>query len=209
MNLLECEDQRGFKVQAVPVFRIGWRKMFREPPENHRSKSAQKWRWLSVLRSGCPLPSRNPGTYFCHRLSWTQEYCATGRIMSAQDKSNNLIGNRTRILPEPTTIPSALLTALKTCNLKLCSLLFAPSWLQRSSSWIQILPLRSNLTFPEHSCTALLPDQQSSVRRMPFAQRVVDSLRCYLTAIWADCPENVGSSTSLLMGPQSMVQKYV
>jgi hypothetical protein len=71
---------------------------------------------LSALCAGRPPfpppPRKIPGTHFCQRLSGPQGHSASGRIRSIE-KSNNLIGNRTRDLPvcnielQPTTLPRA------------------------------------------------------------------------------------------------------
>jgi hypothetical protein len=59
-----------------------------------------------------PLPRKSPGTHFYYILSRPQGHSAVGRIMSIE-KSNDLIGNRTRdlpacsIVPQPTTLPRA------------------------------------------------------------------------------------------------------
>jgi hypothetical protein len=46
-----------------------------------------------------PLPQGNrPGTYFCKRLSRSQDHSATGSIISLKNSSDT-IGNRTRDLP--------------------------------------------------------------------------------------------------------------
>jgi hypothetical protein len=68
---------------------------------------------LSDLRAGRRLsPTKIPGTYFSYRLSRPQGHSAAGRIRLIE-KSNYLIGNRTRdlpacsIVPQPTTLPRA------------------------------------------------------------------------------------------------------
>jgi hypothetical protein len=68
---------------------------------------------LSSSRAGRPLPPRKiSSTNFCQRLSRNQGLSAAGRIRSIE-KSNNLIGIRTRdlsacrIVPQPTTLPRA------------------------------------------------------------------------------------------------------
>jgi hypothetical protein len=60
-----------------------------------------------------PFTSRKiPGTHFCSRLSRPQGHSEAGRIRLIE-KSNDLIGNRTRyflacsIVPQPTTLPCA------------------------------------------------------------------------------------------------------
>jgi hypothetical protein len=54
---------------------------------------------LSALRADRPpfTPRKIPGTHFCYRLSRPQGHSAAGGIRSIE-KSNNLIGNRTRDL---------------------------------------------------------------------------------------------------------------
>jgi hypothetical protein len=67
---------------------------------------------LSALRAGRPpfTPRKIPGTHFYQRLSRPQGHSAAGRITSIE-KSNYLIGKRTRyfpacsIVPQPTTLP--------------------------------------------------------------------------------------------------------
>jgi hypothetical protein len=68
---------------------------------------------LSTLRPGRPLlPAKISGTHFCYRLSRPQDHSAAGRIWWIE-KSNDLIGTRTRylpvcsIVPQPTTLPPA------------------------------------------------------------------------------------------------------
>jgi hypothetical protein len=59
------------------------------------------------------VPRKIPSTDFCLRLSWPQVYSDAWKISSIE-KSNNLIGNRTRdlepcsIVPQPTTLRNAL-----------------------------------------------------------------------------------------------------
>jgi hypothetical protein len=67
----------------------------------------------SALRAGLPLPPRNlPGTHFCQRPSRPQGHSKAGRVRLIE-KSNDLIGIRTRYLPacsivlQPTTLPRA------------------------------------------------------------------------------------------------------
>jgi hypothetical protein len=61
----------------------------------------------SALRAGRPLPPRNiPGTHFGYRLSRSQGHSAARRIRSIE-KSNELIGNRTRVLPACNTVPQS------------------------------------------------------------------------------------------------------
>jgi hypothetical protein len=45
-----------------------------------------------------PPPRKIPGTHLCQRLSRPQDHSAAGRIRLIE-KSNDLIGNRTRDLP--------------------------------------------------------------------------------------------------------------
>jgi hypothetical protein len=60
---------------------------------------------LSALRTGHPLlPGKIPGTHFCYRASRTPGFSAAGNISSIE-KSNYLIGNRTRDLPGGSTVP--------------------------------------------------------------------------------------------------------
>jgi hypothetical protein len=68
---------------------------------------------MSALRADRPLPSRKiPGIHVCYRHSRPQDHSAAGRIRPTE-KSNDLIGNRTRdlpacsIVPQPTTLPLA------------------------------------------------------------------------------------------------------
>jgi hypothetical protein len=70
---------------------------------------------MSASLAGRPLPTRKiPGTHFCQRLSRTQSHSAAGRIRS-NEKSNELIGNRTRDLPACSTVlqPTTLYRVLK------------------------------------------------------------------------------------------------
>jgi hypothetical protein len=70
-----------------------------------------------ALRAGRPpfTPREIPGTHFCYRLSRPPDHRAAGMIRSIE-KSNDLIGNRTRalpvrsIVPQPTTLPRAPVT---------------------------------------------------------------------------------------------------
>jgi hypothetical protein len=69
---------------------------------------------LSALRAGRPFTSQEiPGTHFRQKMSGPQGHSAAGRIRSIE-KSNDLIGIRTRdlpacsIVPQPTTMPRAL-----------------------------------------------------------------------------------------------------
>jgi hypothetical protein len=60
---------------------------------------------LSALRAGRPSPPRNiPGTHLRWRLSRPEGHSAAGRIRSTE-KSNDLIGNRTRDLPACSLVP--------------------------------------------------------------------------------------------------------
>jgi hypothetical protein len=60
---------------------------------------------LSALRAGRPLtPTKIPGTHFCQGLSRPQGHSAARRIRSIE-KSNDLIGNRTRDLTACRTVP--------------------------------------------------------------------------------------------------------
>jgi hypothetical protein len=68
---------------------------------------------LSAPPARRPLPpGKIPGTHFCQRLSQPQGHSAAGRIRSSE-KSNDLIGIRTRnlpacsVVPRPTTLPRA------------------------------------------------------------------------------------------------------
>jgi hypothetical protein len=79
---------------------------------------------LSALRAGRPpfTPKKIPGTHFCQRLSRSQGHSAAGKIRSIE-KSNNLIGTRTRdlparsIVPQPTTLPHApIVSSIKHVN---------------------------------------------------------------------------------------------
>jgi hypothetical protein len=64
----------------------------------------------------CFTPTKIPGTHFCWRLSQSLGYSAVGRIISPE-RSNVLLGNRTRdlpacsIVPQPTTPLSATIIA--------------------------------------------------------------------------------------------------
>jgi hypothetical protein len=61
-----------------------------------------------------PLTMKIPDTRFCWRLSQPQGHIASGRIRYIEKESNDLIGNRTRVLPAfsvvllPITLPRAL-----------------------------------------------------------------------------------------------------
>jgi hypothetical protein len=68
---------------------------------------------FSTSRAGRPLPpSKIPSTHFCQRMSRHRCHIAAGMIRSTV-KSNDLMGNRTRVLsssstvPQPTTLPRA------------------------------------------------------------------------------------------------------
>jgi hypothetical protein len=54
--------------------------------------------FVSLTRRPSFTPTKIPGTHFYQRLSRTQGHSAAGRITSIE-KSNDLIGNRTRDLP--------------------------------------------------------------------------------------------------------------
>jgi hypothetical protein len=70
---------------------------------------------LSALQAGRPpfTPRNIRGIHFCYRLNRSQGH-STDRTTRSIEKSNNLIGNRTRylsacsIVPQPTTLPRAL-----------------------------------------------------------------------------------------------------
>jgi hypothetical protein len=68
-------------------------------------------------------PEGSPGTHFCERLSRPQGHDAAGRIRS-NEKSNDLLGNRTRDLPacsivhQPTTLPRA--PVVTECGILFC-----------------------------------------------------------------------------------------
>jgi hypothetical protein len=56
--IVECKDQSWFKVQAVPVFRFGWCKMFSSTPLDFRLKTtAISWHLISTLSSLSLSPS--------------------------------------------------------------------------------------------------------------------------------------------------------
>jgi hypothetical protein len=59
---------------------------------------------VSLTRRPPFTPSKIPSTHFCKRLSRTQGHSATGRIRSIE-KSNGLIGNRTRDIPTCSIVP--------------------------------------------------------------------------------------------------------
>jgi hypothetical protein len=65
---------------------------------------------VSLTRRQPFIPRKIPDTHFCYRLSRPQGHSAAERIRSIE-KSNDLIGNRTRDLlvcgtvPQPTTLP--------------------------------------------------------------------------------------------------------
>jgi hypothetical protein len=67
---------------------------------------------VSLTRRPPFTPSKFPGTHFCWRLRRTQSHSAAGRMRSIE-KSNDLIGNRTRnllvcsIVPQPATLQRA------------------------------------------------------------------------------------------------------
>jgi hypothetical protein len=69
---------------------------------------------LSALRTGCLYtPENTPDTHFCLRLSRSQGYSATRRIMSMKNSIDS-IGNQTHhfpacgTVPQPTAPPHAL-----------------------------------------------------------------------------------------------------
>jgi hypothetical protein len=67
---------------------------------------------LSALRAARPLPRRKiPGTYFCQRPGRSKSYSTVVRIRSIE-KSNDLIGNRTRELPACSRVPKPTTTIL-------------------------------------------------------------------------------------------------
>jgi hypothetical protein len=81
------------------------------------------WAW----RAGRPSHRRKiPGTHFCSRLSRTQGHSAAGRFR-AIEKSNDLIGARSRDLPACSTVPQP--TTLSS----------APSDKCGSDTWIKFL----------------------------------------------------------------------
>jgi hypothetical protein len=84
------------KSKAI-LYRSGWILSFPESLGAQISrKSAHKVVRLSILYTGCfCLPQNIPGTHFCKRLSRTQGYSASGRIMSITLSSY-------RALPLPT-----------------------------------------------------------------------------------------------------------
>jgi hypothetical protein len=59
---------------------------------------------VSFTRRPPFTPRKASGTHFCYRLSWPQGHSAAGRIRSIE-KSNDLIGIRTRDLPACSTVP--------------------------------------------------------------------------------------------------------
>jgi hypothetical protein len=69
---------------------------------------------VSLTRRPPFTPRKTRGTNFCQRLSDPQAHSATGRIKS-NEKSNDLIGYRTRdlqacsIVPQPITLQRAIL----------------------------------------------------------------------------------------------------
>jgi hypothetical protein len=69
-------------------------------------------------------PRKIPGTHFCQRLSRSQDHSSAGMIRSIE-KSNDLIGNRTRdllscsIVPQPATlshVPTYILISMQLCH---------------------------------------------------------------------------------------------
>jgi hypothetical protein len=102
---------------------------------------------LSPLRAGRPFtPRKIPGTHFCQNLSRPKGHSADGRIRSIE-KSNVLIGNRTRdlpacsIVPQPITLPLAPVNCVKNKN---CSNLYL---LQSCCSLVVHVLLECSLTF--------------------------------------------------------------
>jgi hypothetical protein len=77
-------------------------------------QSAHRWQWICQPYAPAALytPRKIPGTHFCWRLSRPQGHNSAGRLRSTE-KSNDIIGNRTRdlpacsIVPQPTTLPCA------------------------------------------------------------------------------------------------------
>jgi hypothetical protein len=67
---------------------------------------------VSLKRGPLFTPRKIPGTHFCYRLTRPQGHSKAGRIRSIE-KSNDLIGDRTRDLPacsivsQPTALPRA------------------------------------------------------------------------------------------------------
>jgi hypothetical protein len=60
---------------------------------------------LSALRANHPLPPRKiPGAHSCQSVSQPQGHSAAGRIRSIE-KSDALIGNRTRDFPACSIVP--------------------------------------------------------------------------------------------------------
>jgi hypothetical protein len=107
---------------------------------------------LSALHAGRPLqPRKIPGTHFCQRQSRPQGHSAVRKIMPTE-KSNALIGNRTRDLPACNIVPRYVLS----------------SWLLFNEiTWANISPRGSqSVLFDITSCTSttFLSTQQLSVR---------------------------------------------
>jgi hypothetical protein len=82
---------------------------------------AHRWQWGQPHAPAAILtPRKIPGTHFSYSLSGLQGHSAAGRIRSIE-KSNDLIGIRTRhlpacnIVPQPTTIQRAPI-AVKSSN---------------------------------------------------------------------------------------------
>jgi hypothetical protein len=77
---------------------------------------------LSALSAGRPLPPRKiPGTHFCERLSRPQGHNAAGSIRSIE-KSNDLIGNRTRDLPACSVVAQPITPLVATSKLLIAPL---------------------------------------------------------------------------------------
>jgi hypothetical protein len=81
-------------------------------PQFSRNRLTDGGEIVSPTRRPSFTPMKIPGTHFCYRLIRPQGHSAAGRIRSIE-KSNHLIGNRTRdlpacsIVPQPTTLPCA------------------------------------------------------------------------------------------------------
>jgi hypothetical protein len=78
-------------------------------PNFLENRLADDSEFVSLTRRTPFTPRKIRGTHFCYRLSRRQGHSAAGRITSTE-KSNDLIGNRTRdlavcsIVPQPTTL---------------------------------------------------------------------------------------------------------
>jgi hypothetical protein len=117
--------------------------------------SARRWRWGCQSYAPAALyPRKIPGNNFWYRLSWPRGHSAAGRIRSIE-KSNELIGNRTRdlpacsIVPQPTTLPRETGIYFKVLNSKEKSL---------SCSFFFFFFLETCLLYTKHF-TELLPDR--------------------------------------------------